>query len=488
MLLENYTVRMMDVFPPEGLTGRRKILTSVEEITAANVVEVLDKALAVHMQNAMEINYLWRYYKGRQDICRKEKLVRENINNIVTVNRANEIVSFKSSYLLNEPVQYVSRGGDDEAVSKEIDRLNGFMREQDKDSKDKEIVDWFHICGVAERLVLPNVGPDRDIVPFSIYTLDPREAFVIYNAGVGRRPLAGVILQRDEKDEWYATIYTANKCFVVRKDSSVAVYPHILGGIPLIEYLNNAARMGAFEPVISILNNINVLESNAVDSVQDFVNGFDVFQNCDIEDNSYASLSIGGQALKIKTTVPGMEAKVYRVFSEISQSGVQTRIDDLTDAYLEICGMPNRNGGYSTSDTGVAVMFRDGWSAASSRAKDTATLFKRSERDFDRIVLRICEAKRRLNLKLSDFEPKFPFSNLTNIQSLTQTFTELLNNPKVHPHLAFEVGSALFRDPEEAYLMSAKYYQEQQAAQEESIRDAVERGAVEEDIVNEESV
>ena len=40
-----------------------------------------------------------------------------------------------------------------------------------------------------------------------------------------------------------------------------------------------------------------------------------------------------------------MEAKVYRIASELNQTNTQTIVDDLQDAYLTICGMPNRNGG-----------------------------------------------------------------------------------------------------------------------------------------------
>lgn len=459
MLLERYRVTDIVQYPPEGFHGRTKIMTSVNEITEDNVREVLEKALSVHSVNASQIQYLWNYYRGMQDIRFKTKQVREGINNKVTVNRANEIVTFKTAFLLaGQPVQYVSHGGDNE-VSVKVNRLNEYMRAEAKEAKDKEIVEWVHICGVAPRMVLPDPDWDDDGAPFNIYTLDPREAFVIYSSRIGRRRMAGVILQRDENEKTFATVYTKTMCFTVTEDEIVAE-PHIMGEIPIVEYINNAARMGAFEPVISILNNINVLESNAVDAVQDFVNGFDVFQNCEVSDGDYANLSIGGKAIKVKTVVAGMEAKVYRVVSELSQSGVQTRIDDLSDAYLEICGMPNRNGGSSTSDTGTAVLYRDGWSAANSRAADTATLFKRSEREFDKVVLRICDIKDGLTLKLSDFDVKFPFNTLRDNQSTTQTFIELLNNSFVHPKCAYEVGAGLFHDPEDAYRLGMEWYGE----------------------------
>lgn len=469
MLFENYVIHKVISYPSDGLTGRRKILSPVREVTAENVRAVLEKALPIHGENAGEITYLWEYYKGRQDIRRRKKIAREKINNKVTVNHANEIVTFKTAYLLNAPIQYTSYGGE-EAVSAKVNRLNEYMRAEDKESKDKEIIDWMHICGVAERLVLTDaMAGASDGAPFYIYTLDPREAFVIYSAAIGNKPLAGVILQMDEDEKPFATVYTENRCFTVT-DKTVTEEGHILGGIPLVEYLNNEARMGAFEVVLPILNNINVLESNAVDSVEDFVNGFDVFQNCEIDEEKYGNLSIGGQAVKIKTVTQGMEAKVYRVYSELDQGGVQTRVDDLKEDYLTICGMPNRNGGSSTSDTGTAVIYRDGWSEAESRAKDTEKLFKRSEREFLRIVLNICDAytEGALNLRLGDIKTEFLRENLSNLQSKVQVLCELLNNQKVHPKLAFEVAG-LFKDNEEAYRISTNYYEEQLAKEEDRL-------------------
>lgn len=470
---QNYdTTTIIDRLPSEGLTGRTKILIPVAAITESNLLEVLGKALAVHYKNASEITYLWLYYKGVQDIRFKEKFVRENINEKVCVNRANEIVTFKSSFLLEEPIQYVSHGGDED-VSKLVRELNEYMRMADKEATDKSIVDWFHICGVAERLVLRPEESDSE-QPFVIYSIDPRRAFVIYQDGIGQKPLAGVIIGKNEDGSTVYDVYTADRHYIVNGDVITLAAAPQYGGIPLVEYVNNEARMGAFEPVISILNGINNLESNAIDSVEDFVNGFDVFQNCDIENGDYSKLSIGGQAVKIKTVTQGMEAKVYRVSSEINQTGVQTRIDDLTDAYLEICGMPNRNGGTSTSDTGQAVIFRDGWSTAASRAKDTETLFRKSEKQFCRIVLNICRNKNIPVPKIQDFDPEFLVHKLSNLQSKVQSLCEMLNNPKIHPKHAY-VAAGVFDDNEEAYRDGMKWSEEQEAKKEQLLNDELDR-------------
>ena len=132
------------------LFGRRVITTDETEVTAGNVVAILRKALITHWRNRSEIEYLWNYYKGRQPILSRVKQIRPEITNMIVENRANEIVSFKSGYLMGEPLQYVSRGNG-ENLADSINQLNEFVFAEEKPAKDKELADWFHICGTSSR-------------------------------------------------------------------------------------------------------------------------------------------------------------------------------------------------------------------------------------------------------------------------------------------------------------------------------------------------
>ena len=95
-MTENDTVRAISEWPVDGLTGRRKIYTAKKKVTPENVVEVLGKALAVHRMNRAEMSYLFDYYKGKQDIRLKDKIVRPEINNKVITGRTK---SWSSSLL-----------------------------------------------------------------------------------------------------------------------------------------------------------------------------------------------------------------------------------------------------------------------------------------------------------------------------------------------------------------------------------------------------
>lgn len=439
-------------------TGRTVISTNAKSITRENLLTVLAQAKMIHLKNKAEIEYLFNYYKGNQPILAREKEVRPDICNTIVVNRANEIVAFKTGYLCGEPIQYINRNGED-SVTKNINTLNEYMFSEDKASQDEEIVEWGNICGTAYRLVLPDDRGETDEAPFEMYTLDPRYAFVVYSNGIGKKPLMGVIESQDENNATHYSIYTEDKYFHVLESSIVEETPHILGMIPIFEYPANNARLGAFEIVLPLLDAINNVESNRLDGVEQIVQAFIKFINCDITKDEYkAFLEMG--AIKVKS-VDGAPADVGVVTTELNQDQTQTLAENLYNTVLTICGMPNRNGGNSTSDTGSAVLLRDGWSLAEARAKDSEHIFKRAEKQMLKLVLKICNTSGELALKLSDISLKFTRRNYENIQSKSQVLISMLQQEKIHPLLAFS-SSGLFIDPEEAYTLSMKYYEEQQ--------------------------
>jgi SPP1 family phage portal protein len=444
-----------------GCFGRKKIFTDVTEITRDNVLEVLRKALITHWSNKADVEYLYAYYKGRQPVLNRKKEVRPEIKNTVVENRANEIVSFKVGYLMGEPIQYVSRS-DDKMVADRITTLNGYCLSEDKAAKDKELADWFHICGTAYRMVLPDsvFEKESDEAPFEIYTLDPRFTFVVYANSIGEPPVMGVKYIKRSDGAVIYSIYTKDRYFEVENQSMIVREEAQPLGIPIIEYPANNARLGAFEIVLPLLDAINTVDSNRLDGVEQFVQALMLFHNVDISSDDFSKLRDEG-AIKFKDIDPQYKAEIEYLTSELNQSQTQALVDHLYNTVLTICGMPNRNGGTSTSDTGSAVIMRDGWSAAEARAKDSELMFKLSEKEFLKLVLRICSDLSDLKLKLSNVEVRFTRRNYENIAQKATVLTTMLSNPKIAPVLAF-THSGMFSDPQLAYRMSMDYAEEQE--------------------------
>ena len=423
--------------------GRTKIYTITSEITANNVVDELNKAMLIHSRNANETEYLYKYFRGIQPILGREKAVRPEIANKIVENHAYEIVRFKTGYMVGEPITYVQRGTE---KTNDVATLNDVMFATEKASCDREIAQWMYICGVAVRMIQPDSETG-----IKIDAMNPCNTFCVYNAGFGHAPVMGVVFVLNEEGNRVFGIYTPNSYFEVIDGNIVREQRNTLGMIPIFEYELNPERMGAFEPVLPLLDTLNNLTSNRVDDVEQFVQAFLKFVNCDIDEEGLASLARLG-AIKIK----GDGADVERIDGELNQSQVQVLVDYCYEKILTICGVPSTTkGGTSTSDTGAAVIMRDGWQQAESSAREDEEMFKRAERKFLALALRILRNKGVLKLEMSDIDIKFSRRNTDNLLTKTQSLLHMLE-AGIAPVVAIAT-CGLWNDPMDVSAQSADF-------------------------------
>lgn len=447
------------------LFGREKITLDEVEITDENVLEILDKVMNVHNKNRGEIQYLWDYYRGKQPILARKKKSRPEICNRIVENRANEIVSFKVGYLCGEPIQYIGRSGS-ESISKAISELNEMMFSENKAAQDRRIVEWQSICGTAYRLILPDTRGGEDDAPFEMYTLDPRDTFVAYSNEVGDRVMLSGKHSTTATNDDIFSLYTSNHFWKIKNREILESRPLALGFNPIIEYPANTARLGAFETVLDLLDELNNIASNRMDGIEQFVQAFVKFINCDITKDEFLEfLELG--AIKVKST-EGQPADVDMVSNELNQGQTQIAKEDAHSAIIEITGMPSMSDG-STSDSSNngAVILKNGWQGAETRAKDSETMFKEAEQNTLKLILRIIRDTQGLSdeiyaLRLRDIALQFTRRNYENIQSKAQVLTSMLAQNKIHPRLAF-AHCGMFTDPEDAYRVSEQYAKEQAA-------------------------
>jgi SPP1 family phage portal protein len=423
------------------LFGRTVIYTDEKEINRDNLISVLTKANTVHQTNSNDIQYLYDYYKGKTPILGKTKEVRENINHKVWVNRAHEIVNFKLGYCFGEPIQYIRRG-EEENLTKDIATLNDYMYLADKATADKELAEWMLICGVGYRITMPTDT-------LSIYTLDPRNTFVIRYSGLGHPVVAAVTYVEKENLGKIYSVYTNDAYYETDlMDIQQGKALH-LGGNPIIEYRANNAMLGAFEVVLPLLDAINEIESNRLDDIVQFVNSFLAVIGAELDEETVKKVN----EWKMMALPDGADAKYLA--ASLKQSDIQTLVDDLYQTILTICGLPNRNGGSSTSDTGAAVQLRDGWEAAEANAKSIETMFKRSEKQFLKVALRILHANASLNLKVEHIEAKFARRHTDNILTKVQAMVQLLD-AGISPEIAIATAG-IWNDPTDVAIQSKKY-------------------------------
>ena len=441
----------------KAMLGRRKIFASVNEINDENVSAVVEQAYITHLLNRGEIEYLWRYYKGDQPNRYRTRELRPELSKPLVENRANEIVSFKTGYLVGKPIQYVSSAGDDN-VSGAVDRLNASMRVIGKHSKDKALIEWCMICGTAYRYVVANNNP-LIRSPFNLYTLDPRNTFVIRRNDYTEAVIAAVNYVTDENGNVTFTIYTDEKVYTLKKGSSAPVASrNAFSAIPIIEYQNNNARQGCFEIVLDLLDAISEFDSMREEAVEQFVQSLLVLYNCQLDDGVTADVIRQAGMILLKS-VNGEKADIKNLSDQLDQSQNQTLKNDLYNSVLQIVGVPSQGDG-STGDSSNngAIVLKNGWQGAETRAEAFEAMFQEPEMEMLRIVAILCNALSDFAFDTADVEVRFTRRNYENILSKSQTLVTMLAQDKIHPKCAYE-ASGLFVDVEEAYRLGMEWYE-----------------------------
>lgn len=429
-------------------TGRKKIVTDItsDELMERDYLAAMyNTAKQTHDVNAAQINYLTAYHKGIQPILAKEKDVRPEINNITVLNHAMMITRTINGYFLGNDIQYVKAKG---IKQDEIEKLNDFVTYEGKHAVDREIGQNQSICGVGYRIILSD---NDDEVPFEDRSLEPATTFVVYSNDIANKPVAGVTYYSKLDVHGYeigthAYIYTEYGVFDVLTDisntintsSTINFTPYNVGGVPIIEYPNNTYRMGDWEHVLSLMDDINALQSGRMDDIEQVVESLLVFINADIDADTYAEMRASGIVALKNTT--NNKSSVETISNPLDQTGMNIFAKELQELLYALTGIPSRNdSSKGGGDTGQAVELRDGWADLEIVARGKEALFKRSEKRSLKIILSILKNKLGIDLALSEVDVKFTRNKNQNLLTKVQAYQTLLLTKSISPADALTV-------------------------------------------------
>lgn len=445
----------------DGEYGRKVAYTDYPEVTSDNVVEILNKTLPIFNKNCTAIKYLWTYYLGDQPVLYRNKTVRDDVNNPVVENHAYETVQFKVGQTYGEPLMCVSLAKDDK-VNEAVDKLNGYLRAGKKYVKDVTCGEWQSAVGTAYKAIQRKKGD----IPFRIVVPSPLDTYIVYNSST-QEPLCSVQRFKDKDGIYYYQVFSEYEEFIIKNDTltilakladDTAVYSrvHAFGGIPIVEYPNNSARLSDIEIVSTMFDAINELQSNRTDAIQQFVQSFFKFVNCDIDENLFSRMKELG-AVVVNSVEGEKNAEVGLITQEMNQTEGQVVKKDLCDNAMVILAIPNREGN-TGGDTAGAVSLRNGWDSSRLRANIKDAYVKDSDKDFVMLILnRIRQEKGASECPLGtlDFEINIPHSPTDNLYVKSESLKMLLDSG-IHPLVAIK-ASGIWTDAEKVFLNSKPY-------------------------------
>ena len=251
--------------------------------------------------------------------------------------------------------------------------------------------------------------------------------------------------------------------------------PHAFGGIPIVEYPNNQDRVSDIELVIDILDAINNMQSNRMDAIQQFVQSWVKFVNCDIDEKTFEKMKMMGALVVKSNNGSENKADVDIMTQELNQTEAQVAKDDLWNNALSISAIPNKQGN-TGGDTQGAVELRNGWDFSKQAAKLKDPYTVDAERRLNKVILNVIRQAKGPNecpFGIMDYDVQISHSPTDNMQVKSQVF-KMLVEAGIHPLIAIKT-CGLWTDSEKIYLLSKPYLDVLYKTIDEVVKDAEEQ-------------
>ena len=198
-----------------------------------------------HKTDCQRFRYLKDLYEGRHPIQLEPPKPTWKPDNRIICNFAKYIVDTLNGYFIGIPVKTMHP---DEIVSEELEQIQHY---NDQDDNNSELSKYCSIYGSGFELLYTD-----ETAQICITYASPLECFIIYDDTIARKPLYGVRYYQKSDGETVGSVYTSSM-EIPFSDKGGLHYldaiPHYFAGVPLIEYLENEERQGAFEQVESAI-------------------------------------------------------------------------------------------------------------------------------------------------------------------------------------------------------------------------------------------
>ena len=211
-----------------------------------------------------------------------------------------------------------------------------------------------------------------------------------------------------------------------------------------------------------MLDAINLLGSDSVNDVEQFVNSILVATNAEFDEEAINSIKLH-KMVSLVAPQAGMQVDLKYISAQLDMSGTEVLRQYLEEAYRAVVGIPDRKTrGGGGGDTGDAVRLRDGWANVEIVARNTEMFFKRAEKRVLRLILTILDhANIVTDLKLTDVDIKFSRNKTDNIQTKVQSGATLHGMNVLDPVDVLELMD-ISTNPQELIERGVKYQAERQ--------------------------
>ncbi|MBQ3575058.1 MAG: phage portal protein [Clostridia bacterium] len=322
---------------------------------------LLESCLKEHLTGVDRLGRLRAYYDGRHAIRNRRRSAGQP-NNRIAHGFTRYIATMAAGYLIGNPVSYESE--------EQENALAVLLREYSAgavDSVDAELARDASIYGKGVELIYA----DENARPRAS-SLDPRDAFVVYDDSVENRPLLGMYLMPWRMPDgrllgYLVYVYTGENIITYRMKSLTqpdmkrpcGVIPHYFGCVPLIEYWNDEDEKGDFEGVMDLIDAYDLLQSDRMNDKQQFVDALLVLYGCSLETDA-SGRSPGQQLREDKAlSLPDCDAHAEWLCKQLNEADTEVLRSAIKSDIHKMSMVPDlTDEHFAGNSSGVAMRYK----------------------------------------------------------------------------------------------------------------------------------
>lgn len=318
-----------------------------------------------HQTEAAHLKKLKDYYAGKHKIL--EESDRENK---LVCNHAKDIADTASSYFIGNPVTYKSKD--------DITAVLDILENAGADEVDGDNGLDLSIYGRAYEYIYAK----REETELAIKNLEAEHTFVVKDDSIEENELFAVYyyIRKDDTEQipptYLATVLTRNYKYVlniqnVEGPQSLVEEPeaHYMGGVPVVEYLNNKLAIGDYELQIPLIDAYNALMSDRITDKEQFIDSILAIYGTLLADADEDDEGVNGQDTGHKKAMKKLKADKFlelpdgsraeyliRTFDEAGVEILKKAIEQDIHKFSHIPCLTDEN--FSGNVSGVAMEFK----------------------------------------------------------------------------------------------------------------------------------
>lgn len=189
-------------------------------------------------------------------------------NNHVINAYAKYITDVLTGYFVGQPIAYTAKDGGERL----LELLTDIYEYNDEQAENMALAKGASVNGVAYELMYA----DKDSnIRFA--SVPASEMFVVYDMSIEDNICHSVRVYSYDGDTKYVQVYDATTVRDYKYDGGMVLLseePHYWGDVPVIVYENNREGLGDFEPVISLIDAYDKLQSNTLNDMEQFTDAY----------------------------------------------------------------------------------------------------------------------------------------------------------------------------------------------------------------------